>query len=167
MHDRCAQSVALDTAGFPDQSVVQYRRPETLRHTARDAPVIRMDLLAGPRIATEVLGREVAGRIALEQQTRIPTLRIIGHYVPNFDRRAEFPTRRRLEFRRHEHCDRLELDNHIGNICDRVLQIIEKRRIRMDYAVDRPLHKSSLMLLGFFRQPIRRYALRGHGGTRA
>ena len=37
----------------------------------------------------------------------------------------------------------------------------------MDYAVDRPLHKNSLMLLGFFRQPIRRYALRGQGGTRA
>ena len=167
MHDQCAQSVALDTASLPDQSVVQYRRPDTLRHTARDAPVIRMDLLAGPTIAKEVLGREVAGRIAHEQQTRIPTLRIIGHYVPNFDRRAEFPTCRRLEFRRHEHRDRLELDNRIGNICDRVLQIIEKRRIRMDYAVDRPLHKNSLMLLGFFRQPIRRYALRGQGGTRA
>ena len=51
MHYQCAQSVALDTAGFPDQSVVQYRQPETLRHTARDAPVIRMDLLAGPTIA--------------------------------------------------------------------------------------------------------------------
>lgn len=64
MHDQCAQSVALDTAGFPDQSVVQYRQPETLRHTARDAPVIRMDLLAGPTIAMEVLDRKVAGRIA-------------------------------------------------------------------------------------------------------
>ena len=167
MHDQCAQSVALDTAGFPDQCVVQYRRPETLRHTARDAPVIRMDLLAGPTIAMEVLGREVAGRIAHEQQTHISTLKIIGHYVPNFDRRAEFPTCRRLEFRRHEHRDRLELDNRIGNICDRVLQIIEKHGIRMDYAVDRPLHKSSQMLLGLFRQPKQKIAPRGHGGTRA
>ena len=96
MHDQCAQSVALDTASLPDQSVVQYRRPETLRHTARDAPVIRMDLLAGPTIAMEVLDREVAGRIAHEQQTRIPTPRIFGHYVPNFGRCAEFPTCRRL-----------------------------------------------------------------------
>ena len=126
-----------------------------------------MDLLAGPTIAMEVLGREVAGRIAHEQKTRIPTLRIIGHYVPNFDRRAVFPTCRRLECRRHVHRDQLELNNRISNICDCALQIIEKRRIRMDYAVDRPLHKSLLMLLGFFRQPIRRYALRGHGGTRA
>ncbi|MEC8775256.1 MAG: hypothetical protein VXX79_10455, partial [Pseudomonadota bacterium] len=68
---------------------------------------IRMDLLAGPTIAMEVLGREVAGRIAHEQQTHIPTLKVIGHYVPNFDRRAEFPTCRRLEFRRLEHRDRL------------------------------------------------------------
>ena len=64
MHDQCAQSVALDTASLPDQSVVQYRQPVTLSHTARDAAVIRMGLLAGPTIAIEVLDREFAGRIA-------------------------------------------------------------------------------------------------------
>ena len=84
MHDQCAQSVALDTASFPDQSVVQYRRPDTLRHTARDAPVIRMDLLAGPTIAKEVQAARSPAVLRTNNKTRIPTLRIIGHYVPNF-----------------------------------------------------------------------------------